>query len=168
MIKESEPIGIKDKGVMKHLVDVEIEINEEYIDPKVKILTKEKTKLVESIVHAVENISEEEYPMIPALGDHGYEFLPQRDIVRAYTEGRKVYVQTKNVTYSVKKRLVSLEEDLTSPRFVRISQSEIINIYMVKEFDISVAGTIGVKFENGEKSWVARSCVKAIKERLHI
>ena len=153
---------------MKHVVDIEVKLNDGYVDPKVEILTKEKNKLVESIILAVENVSEEEYPLIPVVGDNGYEFLSQRDIVRAYTENRKVYVETEKVTYTVRKRLTILEEELTSGRFIRISQSEIINIYKVKCFDVSISGTIGVEFDNGKRSWVARSCVKTIKDRLNI
>ena len=64
--------------------------------------------------------------------------------------------------------LSRLEEDLNPSRFVRISQSEIINIYKVKRFDINIAGTIGVEFENGTKSWASRSCVKTLKEFLGV
>ena len=81
----------------------------------------------------------------------------------AARQGRKVLVQTDDDTYSVKKNLSAMEEELNNSRFIRISQSEIINIYKVKRFDINIAGTIGVEFENGTKSWASRSCVKSIK-----
>ncbi len=98
------------------------------------------------------------------MNGDGLEFISQRDIVRAYTLGRKVMIETEDITYTVRKSLSRLEEDLDPSRFIRISQSEIINIYRVKCFDINIAGTIGVEFENGTKSWASRSCVKAIKE----
>ena len=86
--------------------------------------------------------------------------------MRAYTESRKVLIDTDTGTYFLKKNLSALEEELNPHRFIRISQSEIVNIYKVRRFDINIAGTIGVEFENGVKSWASRSCVKAIKEIL--
>ena len=151
---------------MKNMVDIEVILDEEYADPKVTIRTKEKTTQVENIVYAIENVSENDFPLIPATGDEGIEFISQRDIIRAYTQGRKVVIQTKNGLFTIRKTLSGVEDDLNPTRFIRISQSEIINIYKVKRFDINIAGTIGVEFENGTKSWASRSCVKAIKELL--
>ncbi len=151
---------------MNNMVDIEVVIDEECVDPKVKILTKEKNRQVENIIYAIENVTENDYPRIAAVGDDGLEFISQRDIVRAYIENRKILIQTDDGTYAVRKKLAALEEDLNPTRFIRISQSEIINIYKVKRFDINIAGTIGVEFENGTKSWASRSCVKSIKEIL--
>ena len=151
---------------MKNMVQIDVVIDDEYVDPKVTIQTKEKTKQVENIIYAIENVSDNDFPIIPAMGNEGMEFLSQRDIVRAFTEGRKVMIATKDGVYTARKTLSGLEEDLNSTRFIRISQSEIINIYKVKRFDINIAGTIGIEFENGTKSWASRSCVKKIKEIL--
>ena len=151
---------------MNNMVDIEVMIDPEYLDPKVVIYTKEKTKQVENIVYAVENVSDNDFPIVPAYGEEGLEFISQRDIVRVYTEGRKVILETSQASYTIKKSLSGIEEDLNKTRFVRISQSEIINIYKVKKFDINMAGTIGVEFENGSKSWTSRSCVKDIKNVL--
>lgn len=151
---------------MKNMVDIEVVIDENYPDPKITIHTREKSKQVENIVYAIENVSENDYPVIPATGDEGMEFISQRDLIRVYTQARKVWLQTEKGTFSVRKTLSAIEDDLNPTRFIRISQSEIINIYKVKRFDINIAGTIGVEFEDGTKSWASRSCVKAIKEIL--
>ncbi len=151
---------------MENMVDIEVVIDEKCIDPKVKIHTRERTRQVENIICAIENVSENDYPRIPAVGEDGLEFIQQKDIIRAYTEGRKILIQTDNGSYVVRKILSAREEELNPTRFVRISQSEIVNIYKVKRFDISIAGTIGVEFENGAKSWASRSCVKSLKSML--
>jgi DNA-binding LytR/AlgR family response regulator len=67
----------------------------------------------------------------------------------------------------VRETLARLEEELDTQRFFRISQSEIINLYKVKCFDISVYGTIGVEFDNGLRTWASRRYVKALKEKLN-
>ena len=83
-----------------------------------------------------------------------------------HTEGRKIVVQTEKEAYTVKRTLAGLEDVLNASRFLRISQSEIINLYKVKSFDFNLAGTIGVEFDCGIKSWVSRSRVKQIKALL--
>ena len=151
---------------MRNMIDIDVVIDEKCIDPKVTITAREKDQQVENIIYAIENVSENDFPAICASSDRGIKFISQRDIIRAYISDRKVFVETCDGTYTVKKKLSSLEEDLNPTRFIRISQSEIINVYKVKCFDINIAGTIGVEFENGKKSWASRSCVKAIKEIL--
>lgn len=151
---------------MRSMVDIKVAIDEKYVDPKVTILTREKTGLIESIINAIENVSENEFPLIPAYIEGEMEFVSQRDIVRVYIQNRKCILQTDEGLFTVRKNLSRLEEDLNPSRFVRISQSEIINIYKVKRFDINIAGTIGVEFENGTKTWASRSCVKTLKALL--
>ena len=151
---------------MKSMVDINVVLDARFADPKVTIYTKEKTKQIENIIYAIENASDNDFPLIPANSDEGVEFISQRDIIRAYTHGRKVMLRTEEGNFTAKKNLTGLEEDLNPTRFIRISQSEIINIYKVKRFDINIAGTIGVEFDNGEKSWASRSCVKALKALL--
>ena len=149
---------------MRNMVDIDVVIDKQYTDPKVTIQTREKTEQVDNIIYAIENVSGNDFPVIPAYDGEKVELLSQRDIYRAYTQGRKVMVQTEDNSYTIKRSLIALEEDLNPKRFLRISQSEIINLYKVKRFDINIVGTIGIEFDNGQTSWAARSRVKAVKE----
>ena len=151
---------------MKDMVEIEVVIDERYIDPLVTIRTKSNTKQVENIICAIEDASHSDYPQIVAEKDGVVEFVSQRDIVRVYTEERKIVIQTDDDLFTVKRTLAGLEDVLSPTRFIRISQSEIINLYKVRSFDFNLVGTIGVEFDCGIKSWVSRSCVKKIKELL--
>lgn len=151
---------------MKNMVEIEIVIDEQYMDPHVTIRTRTNTQQVENIICAIENVSNSDYPQIAARIDGKLMFVSQRDIVRAHTQGRKVLLQTEDTTYTIRRSLAGLEEVLDSERFLRISQSEIINLYKVKCFDLNMAGTIGVEFDCGIKSWASRSRVRNIKEML--
>ena len=148
---------------MKSMVDVDVILDERYADPKVTIQTKARTEQVENIIHAIESAAENEFPLIPGIYDGRVELISQRDILRVYTEKRKISIQTDIKTYQSNKTLSAIEDMLNPGRFFRISQSEIINLYKVKSFKFDIAGTIGVELEDGTKTWVARSRVKAIK-----
>lgn len=148
---------------MNNMIDIDVIIDEKYIEPKVNILTKSKTKQVESIINSIENAQENQYPYLTGFNDGKAEFISQRDIIRVYIENRKIIIETAEKLYYTKKNLTMLESILNPSRFVRISQSEIINLYKVIHFEFNIAGTIGVEMENSKKTWVARSRVKSIK-----
>lgn len=151
---------------MKNMVEIEIVLDEQYADPHVTIRTKSNTQQVENIICAIEDASNADYPQVAANEDGKLVLISQRDIVRIHTEGRRVILQTESQTYTIRKTLSGLEEILNPARFLRISQSEIINLYKVKSFDYNLAGTIGVEFDCGIKSWASRSRVRQIKELL--
>ena len=151
---------------MKDMVEIEVVLDERYTDPLVTIKTRSNTQQVENIICAIEDASHSDFPQIAAVKDDAVVFVSQRDIVRVHTEGRKIVIQTESETYTVKRTLAGLEDVLNASRFLRISQSEIINLYKVKSFDFNLAGTIGVEFDCGIKSWVSRSRVKQIKALL--
>lgn len=151
---------------MKDMVEIEVILDEHYVDPRVTIRTRANTPQVENIIIAIENVSNSDYPQIAAMKDSSLVFISQRDIVRVYTEGRRVLLQTEDETYNLKGSLSGIEDALNRTRFLRISQSEIINIYKVRHFDFNLTGTIGVEFDCGIKTWASRSRIRDIKELL--
>ena len=149
---------------MEKKIDIEVVLDEQYSEPKVTIHTYTKSEEVENIINAIENAFNESY--VSAYIDSSMELVNPKDIFRFRTEGRNVLLDTEEESYVVKKSLSKIEKEMDSKSFVRISQSEIINIYKVKKFDISISGTIGVEFIDGRKSWVSRRFVKQIKNIL--
>ena len=85
----------------------------------------------------------------------------------AYTEP-KVFAVTGSGEYILRLRLYELEQRLDKNIFVRISNSEIINLKKVQSFDLSFTGTICVKLSNGTMSYVSRRYVSRIKKILGI
>lgn len=152
---------------MNNSVDIELIIDENYASPKVTIHTKAKTKQVEGIIEAIETYSESKLPFISVYSGGKKEIVKQKDIMRIRTEGRQIVLDTEEKYYIVKQTLSNLEKILNVDRFIRISQSEIINIYKAKRFDVSVAGTIIIEFENGVKTYASRRYIKAIKAFLN-
>ena len=152
---------------MADMVDIELIIDEQYTEPKVTIHADAKTEQVLKIIEAIESASEVELHSVPVYSDGKLEYISQRDIMRVRTEGRHIAIDTENRSYNVKKTLSSMEEELDGKKFIRISQSEIINIYKVKHFDVSLSGTIMIEFVNGVKTYASRRYIKSIKEFLN-
>ena len=79
-------------------------------------------------------------------------------------EADKVYALTQSGKYLLKSRLYRIEEML-SDNFIKINQSCIANIKMIKRFDASISGQLTVYFNNGYRDYVSRRNVKAIKQK---
>ena len=94
---------------MNKRVDIEVILDEKFEDPKITIQTKERTKQIEDIIEAIENASGQDFPMLPGLSGEKVELLSQRDIVRVYTSGRKLIIQTDKNSYFSTKSLSNVE-----------------------------------------------------------
>ncbi|MDR0919563.1 MAG: LytTR family transcriptional regulator [Oscillospiraceae bacterium] len=79
---------------------------------------------------------------------------------------KKIYAITDDDEYIVKMRLYELEERLSKSKFVRVSNSEIINLGKVKDFDLSFSGSICVRFVDNTTTFVSRRFVTKIKKFL--
>lgn len=151
---------------MSDLLDIKLVIDKSCPKLNVLITNNERNEDVEGIIAAIQGYANKKVPMVPAYFKNSVVMLPQRQIIRLYIDNRKVMLQTVQRVYEVKKSLRELEELLDPDRFIRISQSEILNIRKVKSFDFSAVGTIGVELENGESTWVARRRVRDVKRAL--
>lgn len=144
---------------------VEISIDPTYQEPKVIILTDKVTDDIEHLMQSITAIAES---TLPVFSHKGVELIDSKEIVRIYTEQKKVFVQTINGVYTVRFRLYELEEKLNPHMFIRISNAEMVNRHMIKRMDISKTGTIGVELKNGIKTYASRRYVSKIKKLLGI
>ena len=86
--------------------------------------------------------------------------------LRFYAEDKGVLCQTGRGVFAARQRLYELEEALAGTRFVRVSNSEIVNLDRVTGLDLTLAGTIKMPLEGGTVCWVSRRYVKKIKQAL--
>lgn len=96
------------------------------------------------------------------------EILEPADLIRIYANSGKVFAVTGKGEYTLQLRLYEAEERLPSNQFIRISNSEIINLKKVNNFDLSFTGTICVKLSNGITTYVSRRYVPKLKKILGI
>lgn len=146
-------------------MQVEIKIDSSYIDPKVIILTASMTEDVSSIV---KRLSEDASQIISGYKDGKIEVLEQTDLIQIYASSGKVFAVTQKGEYVLRLRLYEIENRLPSDQFIRISNSEIVNLKEVDNFDLSFTGTICVKLSNGMTTYVSRRYVPKLKKILGV
>lgn len=146
-------------------MQVEIKIDEACTEPKIIILTDRMTDEVSSIV---KKLSDDTPQILSGFRDDTLEILEQNDIFRFYASAGRIIAETDNGEYTLRLRLYELEGRLDKSRFVRISNSEIVNIRKVRKFDLSFTGTICVSLTNGAVTYVSRRYVHKIKQVLGI
>lgn len=146
-------------------MQIEIRIDADCKEPKVIVLTD---KITDEISELLKRLSEETPQMLVGFRGNTLEILEQANIFRIYAQAGKVIATTSKGNYLLRLRLYELEDRLGKSSFVRISNSEIINLKKVKAFDLSFAGTICVSLSNGTVTYVSRRYVSKIKKVLGI
>lgn len=146
-------------------MQVEIKIDSAYVEPKIIIMTATMTEDVNMIV---EKLSKEAPQIISGSKNEKIEVIEQNDLIRVYANAGKVFAVTDKGEYTIRLRLYEMEKRLNPNQFVRISNSEIINFKKVKNFDLSLTGTICVALTNGTTTYVSRRYVSKIKTILGI
>ena len=145
-------------------MDVEWKLEPNRREPKVIILAGEITPELEELARQLAGLSLA--PLTVWRGDRAL-LIEQRDFLRFYADGRGISAQTvQKEAYAVRLRLYELEERLDRRRFVRISNSEIVNLDHVTALDLSLTGTIRMTLGHSVNTYVSRRYVKKIKEAL--
>ena len=82
-------------------------------------------------------------------------------------EDGRVYALLSGKRLRLKSRLYEIE-DVLPECFIRINQSCIVNISMIKKFTVSIGAALMVELKCGYRDYVSRRQVKKVKERLRI
>lgn len=144
-------------------MQVEIKIDSSYTEPKILILTASMSDEINSIV---KKLSEDVPQVISGIKDDKIEVLDPAKLIRIYANNGKVFAAAENGEYILRLRLYEIEDRLSPNRFIRISNSEIINLTHVQNFDLSFTGTICVKLSDDTITYVSRRYVSRIKKLL--
>ncbi|MBQ8851109.1 MAG: LytTR family transcriptional regulator [Oscillibacter sp.] len=142
---------------------VELKLQPGLEEPKVVIVAGEETAQLKQLIA---HLSKLDLAPIPALDGERTVLLQREDILRFYADGKGVCAQTAKGVYTVRLRLYELEARLDGHTFVRISNSEIINLKQITALDLKLSGTIRITLEGGVTTYASRRYVKKIKEAL--
>lgn len=142
---------------------IRFEIDASCSEPEVVIRAAGMTEEINQIIR---QLAEESPNLIPGIQDDRVELLSPDDLIRVYAQNGKIFAATVKGEYALRQRLYEWEERLDKRRFVRISNSEIINLNQVLHFDLNLVGTICVRLSNGTTTYVSRRYVSKIKQLL--
>lgn len=144
-------------------MQIEIQIDSSRSDTKVIVMAPSMTEEVDSLVKM---LSDNTPHFLTGSRNNKLEVLEPADLIRIYSSSGKVFAVTPKGEYTLRLRLYELEQRLDHNRFVRISNSEIINLKKVEHFDLNFTGTICAKLTNGTRSYVSRRYLPKIKQML--
>jgi DNA-binding LytR/AlgR family response regulator len=144
---------------------IKLIIDKKYTEPEIHICNEEKNNEAERLAGIV---AQAVNATITAYTENGVELLLCEAVIRIYTENQKIYAATESGTFRLHQRLFELEEILDGRRFVRISNSEIVNLRKIKRLDTSMTGTILMYLQNDITTFVSRRYVSKIKKVLGI
>ena len=142
---------------------IKYDIQEKYDEIEIHLCGRERSAELFELRGLLENILGTK---IKVHKDQVRKNLVPAEIVRIYSQNKRVYVRTQNEYYEVNDRIYVLEDQLRDRGFVRISNSEIVNIRQIEKMDMSSAGTIKMYLQNGDETYVSRRYMKKIKEVL--
>lgn len=144
---------------------IEFDINEKYQEDKIIICTN---KITDELQEFVNKLNKEKNNKIYGYKNDKIFILEENKIETIYSENKKVFIRYENGNiYETKKRIYELENNLPN-KFVRISNSEIVNFDKVQNLDFKIVGTIILNFYTDRYTYVSRRYVKKIREYLEI
>lgn len=142
-------------------MEVDLQIENELKDNLVILTTKEKTKNIQDIVSYIKT---RRY-FVDGLVNDQKLFIPVDHFINFYSSQKKIFGCTNQSELVINYRLYELEKSLPE-NFIRISNTEIINLDVVKELQLTANGLTTVIFQNGKITTSSRRYLKKIKERL--
>ena len=142
---------------------IKYDIQDKYEEIEIHLCNRERSTELLELRGLLENIIGTK---IKVHKGQEYKSLTPAEIVRIYSQNKRVYVRTQAESFEVNDRIYVLEEQLQDRGFVRISNSELVNIRQIEKMDMSYAGTIKMYLKNGDETYVSRRYMKRIKDVL--
>ncbi len=140
---------------------------------KVSFIQDDRAEEIEVIVKAKEQTEEVDRLIRSLRGEVGAlrgdpiseeEEIDVGEIVIISKSGRYLSVKTISGEYVLKEPLYKIEERLDKTQFVRISQSEIVNLKFVEGWSFDGGGIIKIELTNGISSYTSRRYAVEIRK----
>ncbi|MEJ6348963.1 LytTR family DNA-binding domain-containing protein [Holzapfeliella sp. He02] len=122
---------------------------------------KEQSDIVSDTINYIESYQQF---ITGKLNHQNYQLLIS-DFDSFYSNQKKVFGLINQKSFQLSSRLYELENNLPN-QFMRISNTEIINLSKIKKFKLTTAGLIEIQLENGYSTSSSRRFLKKVKERL--
>jgi len=147
---------------------VVINIDRSVEEIEVLITAQKQGRTVNALYEHIVEFNKKSLETITAYKDDIAKIVNVTDIFRIYTGNQKVYIQTHQGEYAIRYRLYELEAILDKKQFLRISNSEIVNVKKIRDIDLSIVGRICIRFIDNSQTYVSRRYIPKIKKSLGI
>ena len=127
---------------------IKVQIDSVFQEEMLQIQAPSRTPKIQQVVEFVESL------------DDNQRLKGKKD-----GETRQVLAETIQGEYHLGLRLYQVLEKLPS-YFIKISQSEIVNLKEIERFNITPNGLVEIHLKNKETTYSSRRYLKAIKEKL--
>lgn len=146
---------------------INVVINKDILEDTITIETNEINDDIKELINILGKYNS--YNKIIGIQDNKKYVLDFQKIVRFYSNQKKVYLTYfDNTEYIVKYFLYEIEKMLVGTKFIRISNSEIINIEYLESLETSFSGSIKLTTSTGVITYVSRKYLKNFKDVLKI
>ena len=150
-------------------INVHTNISKEFKNIEITINAPEKTEQVLEIENTLLNLNSGNINEVIGMQGNSLYILNVSDIIKFYSDEKKNYCKTAEGDFIIKEKLYFLEDNLPNDKFIRISNSVIVNIEKAKCFDTSILGSIIIIFKDNTKEYVSKrrvsSVMKFLKDR---
>ena len=147
---------------------VGINIDRSVEEVEVLITAQEQSRTVNALYEHIVEFDKKSLETLTAYSDDIAKIVNVTDVFRIYMGNQKAYIQTHQGEYAIRYRLYELEAALDKKQFLRISNSEIINVKKIRDIDLSLIGRICIRFEDNTQTYVSRRYIPKIKKSLGI
>lgn len=142
---------------------IKVHIDSAFQEEMLQIQAPSRTPKIQQVVEFVENLDSNQ--RLKGKRDGETYLIEPNAISRIYIENRQVLAETTQGEYHLGLRLYQVLEKLPS-HFLKISQSEIVNLKEIKRFNITPNGLVKIHLKNKETTYSSRRYLKVIKEKL--
>ena len=146
-------------------MEIEIRIDKDTEKTRVLIITKEMDESIQDLLGKIQGTGKKK---IAGYLDDLLYLLEPAEINYFFAQNQNVFAKTDKETYRVKRRLFELEADLGSNEFLRVSNAVVANMDRLRNLEMTLNGTIVLKFMNGDVEYSSRRYAVRIKEYLNI
>ncbi len=159
---------MRGKGDEKEDMKINLYEDKDNVQEHVDVYYANMRPLVKQIIDAVnsDRPSLSGRPADDDLDDGEAVLLDPKEIYYLDHIDRKLFAYTKSGVYRVMETLASCEEMLWNYGFVRVSKSNLINIYKIRQLKPDLNMKVFASFDNGERICINRSYKKSFTEYL--
>lgn len=143
---------------------IEIDVNENYDDMKVRIECPNLTPDVEKVLSVLRMMDMQ----IAARKGDEMHILDATGVLYVEAVDRETFLYTQGNVYESELKLYELENQLGSKGFFRVSKSCLINLKKIKSLKADINRRILVTMVNGEQIIVSRMYADELRKRLGV